>query len=493
MKLNTKHFLLFGLPLLFTAQSCNKYLDQEPDNRTQINSVSKVAQLVATAYPQYDYYTFTEAASDNAEDKGNGVGTTADVSTLPYFWKDVVGAGTGTSTNYWNGCYSGIAAANQALESIQQNDFGNAVLPYKGEALVARAYAHFMLVTFFAKEYTIGGANDSPGIPYVTVPETKVIQQYDRGTVKSTYEQIEKDLTEGIALLSASAYSVPKYHFTPAAAHAFAARFYLFKGEYQKVIDHANAVVAGGDYTGQVRPFNSSLAAMSTADYQAALTKSDQKHILLLANQYSAYQRLTSPRYGYGQNLVKMFAAGGSSGNITGKAYQNKILSYGVPNYTAYKYREYFYVTDQVANIGFPYIMAPLLITDEALLNRGEAYAKLGQYENALKDANLILANTVANYNPAADAATQAKVATFYGVADPKEGIVKLILDIKKAQFLQEGMRWMDILRNHLPVKHNIYDANGVETFVTLEAGDNRRVFQIPEEAKLSGVPLNPR
>lgn len=494
MKLNKKHLLYFGLPFIFVTQGCDKYLDQEPDNRTQINSVSKVAQLVATAYPQSDYYTFTEAASDNAEDKGVGVGSTDDVSTLPYFWKDVVGSGTGTSTSYWNGCYAGIAAANQALEAIEQNNFGKDVLPYKGEALVARAYAHFMLVTFFAKEYTIGAANDSPGIPYVMSPETKVIQQYDRGTVQSTYEKIEKDLTEGIALLSASAYSVPKYHFTPAAAHAFAARFYLFKGEYQKVIDHANAVVPAGDYNGQVRPINSTLAAMSIAEYQAAFTRSDQKHVLLLANQYSAYQRLTSPRYGYGQTLVGMFAAGGPSGNITGKQYTNKILSYGVPNYTAYKYREYFYVTDQVSNIGFPYIMAPLLVTDEALLNRGEAYARLGQYDNALKDANLILANTVTGYNPGTDVVTQARVTTFYSIADTKEAVIKLILDIKKAQFLQEGMRWMDILRNHLPVKHNVVDATtGLETIMTLQPGDNRRMFQIPEEAKLSGVPLNPR
>ncbi len=492
MKVNKSIYSVLGMCLLLSTQGCNKYLDKEPDNRTEINSVQKVAQLVATAYPQYDYYTFTEAASDNAEDKGNGVGSIDDVSTLPYFWKDVIGDDTGTSTNYWNGCYAGIAAANQALEAIEKNNLGSGALPYRGEALVARAYAHFMLVTFFAKEYVIGGANDSPGIPYVTAPETKVIQQYDRGTVQSTYEKIEKDLTEGMALLSATAYKVPKYHFTPAAAHAFASRFYLFKGEWQKVIDQANAVTVGGDYTGIVRPINSTLFALSTADYRAAFTRSDQKYNLLLANQYSVYQRLTSPKYGYGANLVKMFAAGGVYGNITGKAYANKILSYGVPNYTTYKYYEYFFLTDQVAQIGFPYLMAPLLTTDEALLNRAEAYAKLGQYDNALKDANLILANTVRGYT-ATDAATQAKVATFYNTADPKEGIVKLILDIKKAQFLQEGMRWMDLLRNHLPVKHNLFDASGIETTVTLEANDPRRLFQIPEQAKLSGVPLNPR
>ncbi len=111
---------------------------------------------------------------------------------------------------------------------------GDAALPYKGEALVARAYAHHMLAIFFAKNYEIGGANNSPGVPYVTAPETKLIQEYSRGTVKETYDKIAKDLEEGIKLLSPSAYKVPKYHFTPAAAPAFASRFYLFTSEMGK-------------------------------------------------------------------------------------------------------------------------------------------------------------------------------------------------------------------------------------------------------------------
>ena len=57
------------------ASSCKKYLDVNPDNRTEINTVEKVAQLVGTAYPDRDYLAFTEAASDNSEDKGSGVGS----------------------------------------------------------------------------------------------------------------------------------------------------------------------------------------------------------------------------------------------------------------------------------------------------------------------------------------------------------------------------------------------------------------------------------
>jgi len=479
------------LAVLFSAcifASCKKYLDTVPDNRTEINSVEKVAQLVATAYPEGDYYTFAEAASDNAEDKGSGVGTLSDVSSKPYYWDDVIGADRGSPSNYWNTCYQAIAAANQALEAIDKNDFGASVLPYKGEALVARAYAHFMLVTFFSKAYVVGGTNDAMGIPYVTEPETVVIKQYDRGTVASTYEKIEKDLTEGMALLSASAYKVPKYHFTPAAAHAFAARFYLFKGEWQKVIDHASAI-SSENFASIIRPINSTLYDMSSADYNAAFSRSDQKFNLLLINLYSSYQRLTSPRYGYGAKLVNMFA---TTGNITGKSFANKILYYTVPSYTTYKHKEYFYVTNQISNIGITYLMSPALTTDEALYNRAEAYARLGQLDKALADINIVLANTVRGYTNS-DAATLAKIATYYGITDPKEGVIKLILETKKAQFLQEGIRWFDILRTRMTVKHNVFDAQGNETFIELTADDNRRVFQIPEEARLSGVPLNPR
>lgn len=491
MKLQKRHFLLSGLAIMLVAQSCNKYLDTQPDNRTEINTVEKVAQLVTTAYPSSDYYYFTEAASDNTEDKGSGVGGLDDVTTRPYFWQDIVGDGTGTPTAFWNGCYEGIAAANQALEAIEkQPELGNAVLPYKGEALVARAYSHFMLVTFFSKAYVIGGANNSPGIPYVTEPETQVIKQYDRETVAITYQKIEQDLLEGMKLLSASAYKVPKFHFTPAAANAFAARFYLFKGEWQKVIDHASATIPGNDFFNNLRPLNTTLRALGTEEYKLAYTRSDLKANLLIREQYSGWQRQTSPRYGYGEVLVKMF---GAQGNFTGKARADKILSYGTPHYTTYKFAEYFHRTSPGADIGFPYLMAPLLTVDEVLMNRAEAYVQLGQIPNSLTDMNTFYSTKINGYNPTTDVATISKVSAFYNILDPKEAMIKFILETKKAEFLQEGMRWMDILRHKITVKHNVFDSFGVETIIELGPDDNRRVFQIPEEAKLSGVNLNPR
>ncbi len=474
---------------MLVAPSCKKYLDQAPDNRAEINTVDKVAQLVSTAYPTADYLTFTEFASDNAEDKGVGIGSTQDVVDLPYAWEDVIGDGTNTATNFWNGCYEAISSANQALEAIESQKLGAAVLPYKGEALVARAYAHFMLVTLFSKTYEKGTPNSSPGVPYVTKPETEVIVQYDRSTVQATYDLIEKDLLEGMKLLSASANKVPKFHFTPAAANAFAARFYLFKGEWQKVVDYATLTVPGNDFINNIRPISSTIRTYTGEEHRTNYMSSGQKYNLLLINCYSTYARFSTPRHGFGVNLLKMFAV---NNNVTGKALANQNLSYGVPNYTAYKHKEFFFYTGP--GIGFPYLTFAAFTTDEAMLNRAEAYVELGKTDLALKDINDFYSTRINGYNPTTDVVTPAKIAAFYPkISDLKEGLITTILDAKKSQFLQEGMRWFDIIRRKLTVVHNHYDATGLETFKELKADDPRRVFQLPLEVKLSGLELNPR
>lgn len=489
MKLNKISFSILAIALLFTTPSCKKYLEQTPDNRAEINTVDKLSQLVSTAYPGTDYLAFTEASSDNSEDKGEGIGTLYDVIDLPYAWQDVIGDGRNTATSYWNACYEAIASANQALESIEMNKLGTGALPYKGEALVCRAYAHFMLVALFAAPYKINGANDAPGIPYVDKPETKVIQPYSRGTVASTYARIKQDLEEGLPLLQASAYKIPKYHFTPAAAHAFAARFYLFMGAWQKVVDHATLTVPGNDFINNMRPVSTTLRTYGNEEYRTNYMGSAQKYNLLLFNVDSFYARYSSPRHGFGNKQRAMFSA---IGNITGKALANVVLQYSVPNYTTYKFKENFFTTGP--GFGLPYLAFAGFTVDEALMNRAEAYAELGQNNLALKDINDFYSQRIVGYNPGSDAVTAAKISTFYpSITDPKQGLIKTILDAKKAEFLQEGLRWFDIIRRDLTVVHNTIDITSKETFSELKPGDLHRIFQLPLEVKTSGVELNPR
>src|SRR5690606_15384829 len=167
------------------------------------------------------------------------------------------------------------------------------------EALVARAYAHFMLVTLFSKAYEIGKQNTSPGIPYVTEPETVVMAKYDRATVDITYQKIRQDLEEGLPMLMGGVWRVPKYHFNPQAAHAFAARFHLFTGEWDKVISHVSAILPDNNFYDNIRQYTGNLASLTYAEHSQEYTKAERPFNLLLANCYSTYHRSS----GYGTCL----------------------------------------------------------------------------------------------------------------------------------------------------------------------------------------------
>ena len=98
-----------------------------------------------------------------------------------------------------------------------------------------------MLVNVFAQHYNPAFAATDMGVAYVTEPEKEVFGHYERVSVKDTYDRIRKDLEEGLPLISNKAYGdTPKYHFTREAAQAFACRFYLYVGEWQKAIEAAD-------------------------------------------------------------------------------------------------------------------------------------------------------------------------------------------------------------------------------------------------------------
>ncbi|MFZ4861366.1 RagB/SusD family nutrient uptake outer membrane protein [Sphingobacterium sp. Mn56C] len=490
MKLKTINYLLLSSVVFVSA--CSKFLDKEPDLRAEINTVDKVKRLLASAYPKSNYLAIAETYSDNVEDKG--VGALYQPVPSLYFWEDVKDSGSDTPTGYWNGCYAAVAAANHALDAIEKNDFGTEAAPYKGEALVARAYAHFTLVNFFAKVYdrSTGAKNDSPGIPYVKETEKVLIKEYTRGTVASVYANIREDLEQGLALLDAGGgtWTVPKYHFTPAAAHAFAARFYLFTGDWQKVVDHANKIFAGGDFTGKLIPYNSTFKSMGFEAVRTAFPKVEQPYNLLITETFSGYQRWWDNRYAMGVDVFQNIYNGPTA---AGAKLYNFGVSYGSPNYTTYLWKEFFYVTDATANTGYPMLMVPVLITDEALLNRAEAYVELGNFSAAIADINLFLSNRIDGYTVAAHGITLDKAKAFFNVSDDKEAFIKTILQLKQIGFMSMGLRWFDIIRKDISVKHNVLDNEGRETFVELKPGDLKRVLQIPEEAKLSGVEQNPR
>jgi len=464
-------FLLGGVT--FTMTGCNKFLSTLPDNRTVISTPDQVSQLLTSAYPHDTYMSFTEPLSDNAEEKGNsGVFVDANgyqINTQSYKYQDVQSINDDSPVAYFYSCYRAIAAANQALVYCSNADSAN-YQGQKGEALVCRAYAHFMLVTLFANAYDPATASSNPGIPYITTVETHVFGKYDRGTVQQDYDKIEQDLLQGISLIDEKTYgTAPKFHFTLQAAHAFASRFYLFKRDYTNVVVHANAAFGTAPVSTLLRDWNA-YSKLQYADQDQLYTQASENSNVLLQETNSNYGgNFYAYNYGYGQNIYSTLFR---SSNANGGTYA--MTTYGSsPNY--------FNIPKFYTNI------FPLLSMEEVLFNRTEANAMLGNYTDAVTDLNTWAGK---NITPATlQNMTVSSLMTFYGTTSASTAVVDATLDFKRVSYLEEGLRWFDLKRLQVTITHS----TKLDGTFTLTPSDPRRALQLPVEAADAGVPLNPR
>ena len=488
MKNQISYIILLGA---LTFSSCKKYLDKEPDSRTNIKTSEQVAQLLTSAYPHASYILFTESMSDNAEDKqggGSGYDFVDRINAQSYRYNVVEESPDANDgpDYYWTACYKAIAAANQALRIISESEDTSSLSAHKGEALLARAYAHFMLVTLFAKVYDPVSAGTDPGIPYVTVPETETFNQYERKTVAFVYEMIEKDLNEGYPLINDQIYgNAPRFHFNKRASAAFAARFYLFKQEYDKVITYATTAL-GGVEEESLRQWNTVLTNLQYLELQAEYTKSTTRGNLLLQEALSIWGRsYPSIRYGIGDKIANEIFI---RPNVSGGFYAYDLYGANPQVYNIPKFYEHFVREDINANTGDPYNTIPLLTGEEAILNRAEAYLRLNNANAAVQDLNAFISQNIDDYNPFTNRINPSRCANYYNTSS-SVGMLMAILDFKRAFFMHEGLRWLDIVRLRIPVTHTTADGEVIE----LSPNDNRRVLQLPALTKQAGLEPNPR
>jgi starch-binding outer membrane protein, SusD/RagB family len=492
--------LLYILPVFFTLVACNDFLDEPQDKRTIIDTREKVGQLLVNAYPNAQFAAFAEVMSDNADDKGN-VGTQTQVNTDSYQWKDYESLmEVDAPSFFWEASYQSIAHANHALAALLElEDDAAELAPLRGEALLARAYAHFMVANFFSMRYDPSTADTELGIPYVTAPEENAIVQYERETIAETYRLIEADLLEGLALVT-NDYKEAKFHFTQKAAHAFAARFYLYKGEWAKVIEHANIVLGTGAPEFLIRDlisttYTTQTYAERTAGYSAATERTN----LLVSSPYT-FQGRNYAAYRYGLAAAKteeLFSDRRT--NPFRKAWAYPV--FGTDNFNNIpKYVEYFRITNVTAGTGIPYAGQVHFTNDEVLLNRAEAYTMLEQFEPAAADLTAFLSIKTEDFDPATDVITTdlmkttypvvaGEYAPFYALTEDQAAFVKGIAEFRRREFYHEGFRWFDVKRFNLVVTHRRVG----ETPITLVKDDPRRAIQIPESAKTFGIPANQR
>lgn len=487
--------LTFYFLIALGISSCEDFLSEIPDNRTQIDTPEKISELLVNAYPSGNYMEFTETMTDNVFDSGDLTLTTL-FNTQNYNWDVPIRVDLDTPALYWEACYNAIAHANQALVSIKELGDTKELEPQKGEALLCRAYAHFMLVSLWSKPYNPNTAASDLGIPYVLEPETVLLKKYKRNTVEEVFNYIEKDLEEGLKYVTNN-YKQQKFHFTKSAANCFASRFYLIKGDWQKVIEVSSEL--GATPTGKLRDYQSYLD-LDFRSREINYSSADQATNLLLASVNSVYYRsFYSNRYQLtGADLDQIFS---SQTNVFGKNWFYEFLSYNgnITNFIP-KYFEYFKITNANAGIGVPFNTLVLLSNDEFFLNRIEAHIMTNQFDLANAELQYFIGSRTEGYDLDNDIVTEELIldqypvienefTPFYGLTPKQASYIKAIADVRRRDFIHEGLRWFDIRRFDLKITHYSFTAPPN----ILQKGDNRRVLQIPLAASNQGIEKNPR
>jgi hypothetical protein len=488
----------------FLSTACDDFLSKNPDSRASLDTPENIAGLLVSAYPQYSHIWFSELMSDNATDVGITAAMDEYWTKQAYYWERVDEEEQDSPDGYWYSCYEAIASANHALEAIEKLEkegaYSQQVLnPLKGEALICRAYAHFMLVNLFAEHYDAAVAASTPGIPYVTEPETRPYVSYARQSVAEIYDLIEKDIKGGFPLLKDETYEAPKWHFNRQAAATFISRYYLYRGlpgDWDEVINYTKLAVTdspagflrewlissgesfdvfGTNYSRSVNPSN--LLIISTVSSACRAWPNRYTMDLELLRKRVVYGDPHPTTYSITNNYVLINKAGG-----------NTVLGC----YSLFKYVEVFKRDGINANYGLPYIMNTPFVAEEALFNWMEAEVMKENYSKVIELLNLYYSIRIIGYNSVRHLVTDASIQKIYTGTSVSPDIkpyftlnnkqkiyLKCIVNVRASEFLTDGQRWFDIKRMHLPVIHSVFRGEPMR----LEPDDPRRVIPVPQDA----------
>ena len=547
MKLRYK--ILSIVIALVGLSSCSDFLETVPDTRVYLQNLDQLEQLLVTAYTQTNYAALGELSSDNVSDTNSpsADGMRYNYSSYNqydeeiYAWQDVTLdiSDSDTPSGIWSGCYGAIAAANAVLEKVEEfaeagEIEGELISAHdqarmdaiKGEALMIRAYHHYILAQVFCMPYRGPQISQTlPGIPYAMKPETELDPKYDRGTLQQTYDNIEKDMLEGLKLVTDEFYEVPKYHFNVAASNAFAARFYTAKRQYDKVVEYVGAAFKGTDPATMRNDFWDK----DFYDFDNAAryyTSVDRPGNFMMIDTYSTWLRsyggrfwthrdaATATIYGSGPTWNRLMPCFGS--HLYGSDSYGYILSCNC--------WEQFEYTDKIAGIGYVHMVRNEFTSQETLLFRAEANLFLGNIDAAFDDLYIwnhehIMQREISDNYGSMSELDKEKIANFYIRADritasnsaypivkkfhidevcPSdkyhvtseiEPYLQCVQHFRRIQTVHMGQRWFDIKRFGFEIKHKW----GKDEVVVLQPCDKRYAIQIPDDVIGAGLEPNPR
>jgi hypothetical protein len=396
------------------------------------NSTSSISEIAA------DYHIYTEATWNTI--KGYYFANA-------YTWSNNIPY---ESIPHWNQPYNAILSLNIILEGLSRldNESTNQINALKGEALFYRGKIFFELSQNYAPPLTEETSQQNLGIPLrlssdINVPTT-------RSTVRETYAQIIKDLSEALTILPNTTNDITKP--TKLSALGLLARVSLSMESYTTALSYANEYLNVKniliDYNsktpGEVIGINAELSYLSLH-----ITSSAFNPYLVDSSLYNKYED---------NDLRK---------------------------------RLYFQTTSNLHRFIGSYSNSPFGIfcgvaTDEIYLIRAECLARQNDLTAAMNDLNHLLRHRYLKIN---------ETTTYIDkTAINKDEALGIILLEREKELILRNVRWSDLRRlNKDPKYAKTISRNIGGMTYKLEPNSFKYTFPIPDDIMIkTSIAQNP-
>ncbi|WP_438711571.1 RagB/SusD family nutrient uptake outer membrane protein [Aquimarina muelleri] len=394
--------------------------------------------------------------SDNVIQAQTGRKANDDYHDLRY-----VASTLGAISLYYSEAYEAINGANLIIGQIDNIDGESQQDNILGQALAARAWAHFDLARIYGPIPTQSSdANSALGVTYVKVEDGDSGDPYAqpaRETIASNYLEIIDDLERAALLIDKDNI---EGRLNKNGVYALLSRVYLYNGEYQKSIDAANKVTAKLATASEL-PKVYTDETNAGVIIELSINTSSEARGNSVGVLYSQSSRgITTSEYVLDFDFFN---------SIDANDYRKDVLQFVGTNkgndYNAIK--KFRGEPGQVNGK----VDVKVLRAAEVLLNKAEAQFELGQEGAALTTLNLL---------------RQERYSSFVAGTETGTALEDAIQFERRVELACEGHRFFDIKRRgesieRNPTRGDLIDGTGTTPVAPiLAAGDFRFQFPIP-------------
>ncbi len=363
-------------------------------------------------------------------------------------------------TGEWNGLYTVVQRTNVVINEnkLEQTTF---VKSLKGEAKIIRGLAYFYLVQFFSPSIA-SGQNQEYGVPLVLKLSDTGAPVYQlsipRSSIQEVYEQIIKDLEEGINEIG-SIRENSKSFIGPEVGKYLLAKAYLTRGnpgDFEKAIALAEEVLnTGGDYE-VLNPKNGTEYVNYFASQDPDISENQKETLFEIP-----------------QTIKSNLSVNSHPGTFYSSSGEHKSLVLRKHVY------DLFTATDIRRNSMI--LNGPVGDTPRGVWSRKWSHTtKEGKFTANIKvfrmtELKFIQLEALAKSGRNAEAQTKldeftdSRKAARYTTGD----LLTNILNEKRKEFFTEGHRFFDLKRNHLPI-------NKLTNCTTCDVDANDKLFVMP-------------